>query len=228
MSDVGTRDFDKDALTWDENPGRVAVTRSIAEAMVREAQPTLEMDALDFGAGTGLVTLAFQPYVKSITAADSSKGMLSVLDGKIQAQGFTNVHTSFLDLDTDEPPNAQFDLIVTSMVMHHMPDVPKVLRAFHQMLRPDGVVAIADLDAEDGTFHPDNTGIHHFGFNREAMVVMLETAGFQNIKHSTAHVMTKEVDAKPREYPVFLIVGNRTQFTRGTMQPFVSSQSHKQ
>jgi 2-polyprenyl-3-methyl-5-hydroxy-6-metoxy-1,4-benzoquinol methylase len=205
MNRSGKRDFDNDALTWDDNPVAVERSRAVAEAMVREVRPTGDMDAMDFGAGTGLVTLALQPYVKSITAADSSRGMLSVLEGKIAAQGFANVHTMFLDLDTDEPPEARFDLIVTSMVMHHMADVPRVLRAFHKMLRPGGVVAIADLDAEDGTFHPDNTGIHHFGFDRDDMSRMLEAAGFRDTHAVTAFVMHKE----GRDYPVFLITAHK-------------------
>jgi ubiquinone/menaquinone biosynthesis C-methylase UbiE len=205
MSEINKRDFDKDALTWDDNPIAVERSRAVAEAMVREVRPTGDMDAMDFGAGTGLVTLGLQPYVRSITAADSSRGMLAVLEGKVAAQGFTNVHTMFLDLDTDEAPYARFDLIVTSMVMHHMAGVPRVLRAFQKMLRPGGVVAIADLDAEDGTFHPDNTGIHHFGFDRDEMRRMLEAAGFHDIGAVTAFVMHKE----GRDYPVFLITAHK-------------------
>ncbi len=208
MSEVRERDFDKEALTWDDNPIAVERSRAVAQAIIREASPNKNMDALDFGAGTGLVTLALQPFVKTITAADTSQGMLSVLDSKIAEQGFTNVRTMLLDLDTDEPPGTGFDLVVTSMVMHHMPDVPKVLRVFHQMLRPGGLVAIADLDTEDGTFHPDNTGIHHLGFDRKVMQRMLETSGFCEMKITTAHVMNKEVEGKPREYPIFLAVAH--------------------
>lgn len=201
----GKRDFDKDAATWDENPVAVERSRAVAEAMIREVRPTKDMDAMDFGAGTGLVTLGIQPYVRSITAADTSRGMLSVLEGKVQSQGLMNVRTMLLDLDTQEPPEAHFDFIATSMVMHHMADVPKTLRAFHKMLRPGGVIAIADLDAEDGSFHPDTTGVHHSGFDREELRRMLEDAGFHDTKAVTAHVMHKN----DRDYPVFLITAHR-------------------
>lgn len=209
MAESGKRAFDKEALTWDDNPVAVERSRAVADAMIREVQPTGDMDALDFGAGTGLVTLALQPYVKSITAADSSQGMLSVLQGKIEAQGLTNAKTLLLDLEENQVPDGCFDFISTTMTMHHMPDVPKVLHAFYRMLRPGGVAAIADLDAEDGSFHPDNTGIHHFGFDRAEMQRMLEEAGFRDIKATTSYVMKKEVEGQTREYPVFLIIGRR-------------------
>ena len=34
------------------------------------------MDALDFGCGTGLVTLKLQPFIHSITGVDGSQGMI--------------------------------------------------------------------------------------------------------------------------------------------------------
>jgi len=66
------RDFDKEAAKWDENPGRVKLANEVADSIIREAAPSAGMDALDFGCGTGLVTLRIQPLVGSITGADSS------------------------------------------------------------------------------------------------------------------------------------------------------------
>lgn len=205
----GKRDFDKEAATWDENPVAVDRSRAVAEAIIREVRPTSDMDALDYGAGTGLVALAIRPHVRTMTAMDTSREMLSVLEGKVSAQGLTNVRTMLLDLETGTPPDACFDLVTTAMTMHHVPDVPEVLRAFNRMLRPGGWVAIADLDAEDGSFHPamgvDMTGVFHKGFEREEMMRLLEDAGFRDVRAVTAHVMCKE----SREYPVFLITARK-------------------
>lgn len=65
------RDFDKAAATWDEDPRRVKLAEDVAAAILREAVLSKDMDALDFGCGIGLVTLKLQPYVRSITGADS-------------------------------------------------------------------------------------------------------------------------------------------------------------
>ena len=38
------------------------------------------------------------------------------------------------------------------------------------MLNDNGVIAIADLDIEDGNFHIEDTGVFHFGFERKNSV----------------------------------------------------------
>jgi 2-polyprenyl-3-methyl-5-hydroxy-6-metoxy-1,4-benzoquinol methylase len=65
-----TRDFDSEARFWDENPGRVKMARSVADSIKENAVITDQLNVLDFGCGTGLLTLQFQPLVKTITGAD--------------------------------------------------------------------------------------------------------------------------------------------------------------
>ena len=77
------RDFDKEAASWDENPARVKVVKDIFEAIVRQVTITSDMDVLDFGCGTGLLSLQLQPFVRSVTGMDSSQGMLDVLKQKV-------------------------------------------------------------------------------------------------------------------------------------------------
>ncbi len=68
------KDFNKEAAQWDANPGRVKLANEVADAIIREAAPASNMDALDFGCGTGLVTLRLQPLVRTIIGVDSSAG----------------------------------------------------------------------------------------------------------------------------------------------------------
>ena len=73
------RDFDQVAASWDQNPARLKLASDVAHAISQQAQLTPDMDVLDFGCGTGLLTLHLQPKVRSITGVDSSEGMLAVL-----------------------------------------------------------------------------------------------------------------------------------------------------
>ena len=99
------RDFDKEAAQWDADAFRVNLARDVSAAMIREVQPTKELKVLDFGCGTGLITLALQPLVKDITGADSSTGMLETLDGKIAEQKLGNIHTEHVDFEKGQRPN---------------------------------------------------------------------------------------------------------------------------
>ena len=87
------RDFDQAAASWDERPQRVKLAKDVADAVIRlgGVQPT--MDVLDFGCGTGLLTLQLQPLVHSITGVDSSRGMLEILNGKISGRKLANART---------------------------------------------------------------------------------------------------------------------------------------
>ncbi|MGE5198260.1 MAG: methyltransferase domain-containing protein, partial [Rhodospirillaceae bacterium] len=97
-----------------------------------------------------------------------------------------------------------FDLITSSMTLHHVRDLPGLFRAFRALLRAGGRVALADLDREDGTFHePEVTDVHHLGFDRAELRQLLSEAGFGELQDATAFVHRR----KGREYPVFLVTG---------------------
>lgn len=207
VSDVRAR-FDRVAAEWDANPGRVALAKAIAGA-IRAAVPLQPcMKAVDFGAGTGLVTLSLLPDVGSITAVDASAGMLQVLDQKLRALEIANVHTLQWDVAAQPLPITDVDVVFSSMVLHHIRDVPAALRRLRPCLKSGGWIALADLDTEDGSFHSDSTGVFHNGLDRGDVCRWLEAAGFRDTTAREAHRLVRpSPDGKSREYPVFLVTG---------------------
>jgi tRNA (cmo5U34)-methyltransferase len=197
--------FDEAAGTWDEEPRRVEIASAVAAAMRRGVALSADLRVLDFGCGTGLVSLALQPFVGHVTAVDTSEGMLGQLRRKIEAKGLANVETVRLDPAAPRLPDGPFDLVVSSMALHHVEDLAPLFRRFHEVLRPGGGVALADLDREDGTFHEDARGVFHLGFDREAIASLLSEAGFGSVAASTATIARKN----DREYPIFLATGRR-------------------
>jgi len=200
-----TNRFDEAAATWDEQPRRVKLARAVADAIGRQVPLSHETDVLDFGCGTGLLTLALQPLVRGVTGADTSSGMLDVLREKVRAQGLANVETMLLDPKGPRAVDARFHLIVSSMALHHVADLASLFAWFHERLHPGGRVALADLDREDGSFHEDPRDVHHLGFERNELQALLAEAGFGDLGASTALVNRKG----DRDYPVFLITGRK-------------------
>ncbi len=202
--------FDKEAAQWDEDPGRAKLANDVADTIIREAPLSHDMDALDFGCGTGLVTLRLQPFVKSVTGADSSKGMLGVLEEKIRFRGLPNVQTRLVDLEKGGRIEGKFHLLVSSMTMHHVKDTAALFQQWHELLHPGGLLAAADLDTEDGSFHFNNTGVFHLGFDRNELKKLLQKTGFHDVRAVTAATMTRDLPGGgKREFPVFLIVGRK-------------------
>lgn len=201
------RDFDSVAAKWDKEPRRVKLANDVASAIIREAKPKKSEKVLDYGCGTGLVTLALLPYVAEVVAADSSKGMLAQLEQKLQEAGITEVKTCFVSLESPCSLEPGFDLVVSSMTMHHVVDVSAQVLNFKGLLRQGGRLCIADLDKEDGTFHDDPTGIAHHGFSNIEMELFFRSAGFSNIRTVRVATIQKPVDSGLREYHVNLTLG---------------------
>jgi 2-polyprenyl-3-methyl-5-hydroxy-6-metoxy-1,4-benzoquinol methylase len=200
-------DFDSRAAQWDNLQRRVILANAIVEAIKLEVTPQPWMQLLDYGCGTGLVTLGLQPLVKEVIAVDSSRGMLEQLELKAREANISNLHTIFIDLDTEWRLPAGIDLLVSSMTMHHVPDVSSLLVHFKECMNPGAQLCIADLQREDGSFHDDATGIPHKGFAVEEMEGFFLQVGFTAVR--TIHVMSvqKERDGMLHEYPVNLTVG---------------------
>ena len=210
MKQEERKDFDKEAAQWDANPGRVQLAHDVADAIIREISPTREMDALDFGCGTGLVTLRLHPLVRTITGMDSSQGMLAVLESKVRGQGLVNVRTRFLEIEKGGTVDGRYHLVVSSMTLHHVPDPAVLIAQLSGALLPGGTLAVADLDAEDGSFHADNTGVLHLGFDRSHIRGLFEQSGLTRVREVTAAVVTKEIEGRGRrDFPVFLVIGSK-------------------
>ena len=204
------RDFDQEAAKWDQVPERVKVVRDIAQSMLREIILTTDMDVLDFGCGTGLLTFALQPFVRSITGADSSHGMLDVFKAKTTEQNLNNVKANYLDLDKGDVLDGSYHLIISSMTLHHIKNISPLLKQFYSILLPSGQLAIADLDLDDGEFHGNNDGVFHFGFNRKELSLIFMDAGFQNIRTLHAAEIEKQAgDGKSRLFTIFLITARK-------------------
>lgn len=202
------RDFNVEAATWDEEPRRVSLANDVFRAIADTVTLGPAMTALDFGCGTGLVTLQLAPRVAHVVGADSSRGMLDVLEGKARSGSVGNVATQLVDLDRGDVLEGEYDLVVSTMALHHIRDVPALLRLSAQVLKPGGRICLADLDSENGEFHANNDGVFHFGFDRDALKRSLSEAGFSGLTDSTAAEVTKpSADGTLRTFSVFLISG---------------------
>lgn len=204
------RDFDKVAAAWDQEPGRVKLANDVSKAITNAIKLDSNMDVLDFGCGTGLLTIQLQPLVRSITGIDGSQGMLDVLKAKIKSQNLSNVKTRHVDFEKGDVLEGSYDVIVSSMTLHHIKETKPLLGQFYRMLAPSGHLCIADLDPDDGQFHSNNDGVFHFGFNQTTLRHAFAEAGFADIGYRTAaSVLKSTAGGGQRVFTVFLVTGKK-------------------
>jgi ubiquinone/menaquinone biosynthesis C-methylase UbiE len=200
--------FDSKARQWDQNPVFIERANKIA-AGIRAAVPLHpSMRALDYGSGSGLLSFPLRGELGHIVLSDTSPGMLQVVEEKIAAQGVSNMTPRLADLSVSSLPDEHFDLIYSSMVLHHIPDTDAILRAWYGHLNRGGWLCIADLDQEDGSFHGIEVDVHH-GFERGALAEKVRAAGFGSPIFSTVFNIDKEQSQGLRAYPVFLMVARK-------------------
>jgi len=195
--------FQEKAQDWDVNDMVRGLSNGIGSAILENVDLDASMQVMDFGAGTGLITAKVADKVSMVTAVDVSQAMLEKLAAKKELEGKVNIVCQNI---LEQPIKGRFDLIVSAMAMHHVEDTDKMIARFAEHLKPGARVALADLDKEDGSFHPEGIeGVYHDGFDRESFSNKLAANGFKDIRFVTAHTVNKE----DRHYPVFLAIASK-------------------
>lgn len=196
--------FNEKAKDWDANEMVNKMLSSAVGSSILEHIPLHDqMHVMDFGAGTGLISSQIAPLVKKMVAVDTSEAMLNKLVSKPGLHGKVEIVCQDI---TDKPIDGKFDLIMSAMAMHHVKDIPKLIQRFAEHLNSGALIALADLDKEDGSFHPKDTeGVFHFGFERNELQIILEKHGFGEIHFLTAHTVNKE----EKRFPIFLVTATK-------------------
>ncbi|MBN1927979.1 MAG: class I SAM-dependent methyltransferase, partial [Chlorobiaceae bacterium] len=147
---TNTQRFDDKAAAWDDNARRAALADAVARAIIAHMPVGKPQNALEFGCGTGLVTTRIAPRCLRLTAVDSSREMLRMLQEKIAAGNIANIETLHLDFSRPETATelkGEYDFVYSSMTLHHIPGPASFLRELAAHIVPGGTLAIADLDA---------------------------------------------------------------------------------
>ena len=197
-----TNPFDSSARNWDQRRMSVQLAE-VADLLLPLLQLTDQQHWLDFGSGTGLLSVPLAAKVGQVTALDTSEKMLEVLAEK----GVNNIETLNQNVFSGLPHN--YDGVVSCMALHHVESTEALLKQFYQHLNNDGQLALVDLYAEDGSFHGDNEakGVKHLGFNIETLRATAEAIGFVEV--SFAEIMQLQ-HRNERKYPLFVMLARRS------------------
>ncbi|MCO4773789.1 MAG: class I SAM-dependent methyltransferase [Deltaproteobacteria bacterium] len=170
--------WDDEAATWDGNSAvrayGAAALRSLGEVLDGRGASLTGARVLDFGCGTGLLTVAMAADAEGVVGLDLSAAMVGVLAGK----GVKNVTALAGDIDSILPhpalPSGGFDLVTCSSVCAFLPDYPAAVRRLASLLTPGGLFVQWDWELDPAAEEP-------MGLTREAMEDALGAAGLGDI-----------------------------------------------
>ncbi len=199
--------FDEEAATWDETPGHEERQVAVAQAIEHAVTLSPSMSALDVGGGTARLSILLSDRVGSVVVTDPSAGMVQVAQERIEAAQLSNrLRAVQADLTTDSL-DGTYDVVWSSMALHHVQDLDALLRSVLGLLANGGRLAIADLDEDpDGAFHAEKVDFDgHHGLNRESLAEQLAHAGFAEVSFVDATTILKG----DREFGMFLCTATK-------------------
>jgi len=190
--------FKERASTWDKGSDRVNGALTIANAIEEKIELDDTMEIMDFGVGTGLLGFEIAKKVKKVYGVDTSSKMLT----KLEEKNTSSLHVETICQDIIISPLKQtFDGLVSSMTLHHIEDLEIFFTTIYKNIKDNGFIAIADLENEDGTFHSDNSGVFHFGFDTKKLQEIVLSCGFKDVEVQNINTINKP----HRNFGVFLL-----------------------
>ncbi|HGQ9014675.1 TPA: class I SAM-dependent methyltransferase [Streptococcus pneumoniae] len=190
-------DFNHKAETFD-SPKNIFLANLVCQAVEKQIDILSDKVILDFGGGTGLLALPLAKQAKSVTLVDISEKMLEQARLKVEQQAIKNIQ--FLEQDLPKNPlEKEFDCLAVSRVFHHMPDLDAALSLFHQHLKEDGKLIIADFT---------KTEANHHGFDLAELENKLIEHGFSSVHSQILYSAEDLFQGNHSEF--FLIVAQKS------------------
>ncbi|KAK5940644.1 hypothetical protein PMZ80_007061 [Knufia obscura] len=237
----GNERFNQEAAAWDSNPFVHQMSEEAWKA-IQQNVPSLqldkvakEVDVLEIGCGTGLLSFMVAPKVREVVAVDAAQGMIDVLKTKIEKSEVKNiVPVAVLLEDPEDPalppadekaksgPRRKYDLITSHLVLHHIPDLTPVLKTMLGCLKPGGMVALTDFEdfgPEAKRFHPESKmgGVERHGINAKWIADLMQEIGFVDVDVKAAWNHDKRVERWKGEFtpgqPIGADQGEKMNFT---------------
>jgi ubiquinone/menaquinone biosynthesis C-methylase UbiE len=177
--------------------------------LVELTAPQADWRVLDVATGGGHTALAFAPRVARVTAVDLTEAMLRAARAFVRSRlgessGAAGVAfgVDFGAADAERLPFAAgaFDLLTCRIALHHFPDARGALRDWARVLRPGGLVGLADNVVPPDRvaagfinhFEQERDPSHHWAYPLERLLVYLADAGLEPLHH--------EISRKPIEF----------------------------
>jgi excisionase family DNA binding protein len=137
----------------------------------------------DLGAGDGFISRFTAPFVKKVIAVDISGEMLRELRRKAKAGGIRNIET--IESDAQDVPlaDSSVDMVCANMYLHHIEQPELALQEMYRIVKPGGLVFLADLNEHSD--HNLMSKMHDRwpGFNPDRLAADFTQTGFQEVRY---------------------------------------------
>ncbi|HEX6306289.1 MAG TPA: methyltransferase domain-containing protein [Anaerolineales bacterium] len=169
--------------------------RALRKTMIQQAQIRPGESVLDVGCGTGDLALAAKALVGptgAVHGIDASPQMIALAQRKA-AKARTGLVFQVGLIEDIAFPDAHFDLVMSTLMMHHLPgDLKRAgLAEIYRVTRPGGRILIVDMQSSSSgslgqqladvmiQMHGGHAAMHD---NVTKLIPLVQAAGFTNLE----------------------------------------------
>jgi SAM-dependent methyltransferase len=131
----------------------------------------------DLGCGTGEALAALAPVAGRVIGVDREPAMLEAAGQRLS--GVPNVDLRLGSLVALPLKDAELDVALLMLVLHHVEDLQQAFAEVSRTLRPGGRLILLDMVSHDRVEYRRTMGHRHQGFSREQLGELAEVAGLR-------------------------------------------------
>ncbi len=145
------------------------------------------LKSLEVGPGEGLFLPLLAGLFDEVDALDNSNQMLELSRTHCHQKQVSNVRFVAGDTGTSALSQAEYDVVVTNMVLHHNSSPRELFQDIHGLLKPGGSLVVSELMAHQQDWVRDACGDLWLGFQAEDLGMMARNSGFaEGLNHYLA------------------------------------------
>src|SRR6516164_11114929 len=163
-------------------PGRS--WKGIAEALLKLMPP---MVIADLGAGEGTISQLMAQRAKKVIAIDNSEKMVEFGSDLAKKHGIPNLEYRLGDLEEVPIRTGTVDLAFLSQALHHARHPERAIAEAWRILKPEGRVAILDLNRHHFEEAREMYADLWLGFTELEIERFIKGAGFKNAETAVVH-----------------------------------------
>ena len=176
--------FRKSAGKWDGLRDRMLGSPASLERIVDwigDSEPVV----VDLGTGTGVLLEGLAGRAEKLIGIDSSPEMLEIARRRARERGLANAELRLGALEHLPLSDQEATAMVANLVLHHVANVPEVLREIRRGLAPGGRLVIAELTEGGDESFWQSIGAQWPGFRPSDLREKLESSGFRIEREET-------------------------------------------